>query len=313
MKGVGIMKRNHSDYKLVPFPTMRRVLSAMLSIVQRKHMMHGLVEMDITKPHRYMQEYKARTGESLSFTAFIATCLARAIDEDKYMHAYRKGRNQLVIFDDVDVTIQVERKMDNQKNSAPSAQYAVSSQQHEHRTVETRQHNRVDTLFPHIVRAANKKTFKEIHQEIRAAQEAKVEKTMKYKAAKWAASLPDFMIVFIWWLLWLIIKRYPRLQKKYGGTVGISAVGMFGRGSGWGIPTATHILDITLGGIGEKPAVVDGRVEIREYLNITISVDHDIIDGAPATRFARRFKELIEGGYGLIEQPFVSGQTITQA
>jgi len=28
-------------------------------------------------------------------------------------------------------------------------------------------------------------------------------------------------------------------------------------------------------------------------------VDHDIVDGAPATRFARRLKELIETGFGL--------------
>ena len=98
--------------------------------------------------------------------------------------------------------------------------------------------------------------------------------------------------------------RYPRLQKNYGGTVGVTAVGMFGKGSGWGIPTAAHTLDITLGGISEKPVVVDGRLETREYLNMTISMDHDIIDGAPATRFASRLKDLIESGYGLIDQEF---------
>jgi hypothetical protein len=30
-------------------------------------------------------------------------------------------------------------------------------------------------------------------------------------------------------------------------------------------------------------------------------VDHDIVDGAPAARFAQRLNELIEGGYGLEE------------
>jgi hypothetical protein len=49
------------------------------------------------------------------------------------------------------------------------------------------------------------------------------------------------------------------LQKKYGGTVGVTAVGMFGRGRGWGIPTAAHTLDITLGGIGEKAVRVFQR------------------------------------------------------
>ncbi len=39
---------------------------------------------------------------------------------------------------------------------------------------------------------------------------------------------------------------------------------------------------------------------------MTISMDHDIIDGAPATLFALRLKELIESGYGLIDQDSVS-------
>ncbi len=60
-------------------------------------------------------------------------------------------------------------------------------------------------------------------------------------------------------------------------------------------------LDLTLGGIARKPGVIDGQIAIREYLCITISFDHDMIDGAPATRFTGRLKELIESGYGLCE------------
>ena len=47
--------------------------------------------------------------------------------------------------------------------------------------------------------------------------------------------------------------------------------------------------------------MVDGRIEIREYLCLTLSFDHDIIDGAPAARFTQRLKEIIENGYGLID------------
>ena len=39
-----------------------------------------------------------------------------------------------------------------------------------------------------------------------------------------------------------------------------------------------------------------------ERLSITVSFDHDIIDGAPAARFTERFKDLIELGYGLVDQ-----------
>ena len=43
-----------------------------------------------------------------------------------------------------------------------------------------------------------------------------------------------------------------------------------------------------------KPGVHDGAIAVREYLNLTISFDHDIVDGAPAARFAKTLVELIE-------------------
>jgi pyruvate/2-oxoglutarate dehydrogenase complex dihydrolipoamide acyltransferase (E2) component len=58
---------------------------------------------------------------------------------------------------------------------------------------------------------------------------------------------------------------------------------------------------LVVGGIAWKPVVVEGRIEPREILNLTVSFDHDIIDGGPATRFVKRLVELIEGGYGLDE------------
>ena len=65
---------------------------------------------------------------------------------------------------------------------------------------------------------------------------------------------------------------------------------------------------MTVGGIGEKPGVVDGHIAIRDYLSLTISFDHDIIDGAPAARFTERLKELIESGYGLVDSTVESEQ-----
>jgi pyruvate/2-oxoglutarate dehydrogenase complex dihydrolipoamide acyltransferase (E2) component len=77
---------------------------------------------------------------------------------------------------------------------------------------------------------------------------------------------------------------------------------MFGKGhSGWGLETTRHSLDLVVGSTAWKPAVVEGRIEPREILNLTVVFDHQIIDGAPAARFTRRLVELIESGYGLGE------------
>ena len=109
------------------------------------------------------------------------------------------------------------------------------------------------------------------------------------------ALLPGFVRV----LAQSAVLKSPRQRKAFHGTVMMTAVGMFGKRGGWGIPLGHLTLIVTLGGISEKPGVINGRIEIREYLSVTVSFDHDIIDGAPAARFAQRFTELIEDGYGL--------------
>jgi pyruvate/2-oxoglutarate dehydrogenase complex dihydrolipoamide acyltransferase (E2) component len=87
-----------------------------------------------------------------------------------------------------------------------------------------------------------------------------------------------------------------------GGTVALTSVGLFGGDhSGWGISPTPEPLGLVVGGISWKPVVVEGRIEPREILNLTVSFDHDIVDGGPATRFVKRLVELIESGYGLEE------------
>lgn len=265
------MRKQHDTYKVVPYPKLRRALGITLRSSQHKSMIRGLIEVDVTKARAFLRAHKANTGESLSFTAFIITCLARAVDEDKSLHACRKGRKHLVLFDEVDVSTLIEREMSGQKQP-----------------------------IMYIIRAANKKTFREIHHEIRVAQVETVEKA--WEGFRDFQFLPLFMFKFIWPILWWMLGRYPLVQKKYGGTVCLSSVGMFGKGAGWGIPITEHTLNLTLGGIAEKPGIVDGQIAIREYLCITLSFDHDVIDGAPAARFTKRLKELIESGFGLYEQ-----------
>ncbi|HJT59671.1 MAG TPA: 2-oxo acid dehydrogenase subunit E2 [Ktedonobacteraceae bacterium] len=277
------MNKRHHDYKVILYPKLRRVLEIMYPSVQRKPMIHGLLEVDATRVREFLQEHKAKTGEALSFTAFIITCLAKAIDENKSLQAYHKGGKHLLVFDDVDVAIAIEREMAGQKQA---------------------------TIY--IIRAANQKTFWEIHQEIRKAQMEKVEQVWQgLEAFSLLQFLPIWLLRICWrvfcWVRW----TYPQVQKKYGGTVGVTAVGMFGKGGGWGIPLNDHTIDLTLGGIAEKPAIVDGQIAMRQYLCMTVSFNHAVVDGAPATRFTERLKDLIENGYGLSfdkeELCFVSG------
>ena len=89
------MKQNKDDYKVVPYPKMRRLEAVMLRSFQRKPLIHGLLEVDVTRARAFLREHKAKTGEALSFTAFLITCLAKAVDEHKAVQAFRQGSKHL--------------------------------------------------------------------------------------------------------------------------------------------------------------------------------------------------------------------------
>jgi pyruvate/2-oxoglutarate dehydrogenase complex dihydrolipoamide acyltransferase (E2) component len=265
------MKQNNADYQVVPSKGRRAMAFAMRS-VQHKPMIQGLLDVDVTRARAHLRDHKANTGESLSFTAFIAMCLGKAVDEHKAVQACRQGSKHLILFDDVDVATTIEREV------AEHSQPMIC-----------------------IIRAANTKTFREIHQEIRTAQVEEVEKAWTPATDKnWVLFLPTFLMRCFFWVFWCLCRTYPHMQKKVLGTVGLTAVGMFGKGAGWGIPPASpQTLYITVGGRGVKRGVVDVSIAIRDYLSLTISFDHEMIDGAPAARFTGRLKDLIESGYGL--------------
>jgi pyruvate/2-oxoglutarate dehydrogenase complex dihydrolipoamide acyltransferase (E2) component len=53
-------------------------------------------------------------------------------------------------------------------------------------------------------------------------------------------------------------------------------------------------LEIIVGGMSQRPRVIDGQVTVRDVLDLTVAIDHNVVDGAPAARFAAEFRELLE-------------------
>ena len=45
--------------------------------------------------------------------------------------------------------------------------------------------------------------------------------------------------------------------------------------------------------------MINDEIKIREYLSLTVTVDHDVVDGGPLVRFVERLTELIENAYEL--------------
>lgn len=94
--------------------------------------------------------------------------------------------------------------------------------------------------------------------------------------------------------MYLVMNRSIRVRQRVG-TVAVSAVGMFGGGGGFGVaPLALTPLQIIVGGISARPRAIDGTVQIRDILDLTVTIDHNIVDGAPAARFCAELRALIE-------------------
>jgi len=268
------MKPDTLPYHVVDLTPGRRAWINALDLPGPTHWMYGLLEVDVTVAQQFIAEHKARTGEALSFTGFLVFCLARAVDENREVQAYLKGRKQIVMFDDVSVGVMIEHK-DGEKTA----------------------------LMGHIIRSADRKTYRQIHEEIRSVQSAPVPPARGMPSwFRSAMMLPWPLSKLVKALMGMATRRDPAIRVSASGTVFVTSVGMFGKGhSGWGIATTPHSLGLVVGSMALKPAVVEGRIEPREILNLTVLFDHDLVDGAPATRFVRRLVELIESGYGLDE------------
>jgi galactokinase len=61
------------QFERIPLPRTRRAIRDMLRVDHRKHMIHGMTEVDVTHAGQLIQEHKDKTDETFSFTAFIVT------------------------------------------------------------------------------------------------------------------------------------------------------------------------------------------------------------------------------------------------
>lgn len=261
------------EYKIKPFSKVRRILSEFNTIASQNPNVLGLVEVNVSKAKALIQQYDEKSGIKLSFTGWVIHCLGKAVEEHKKIHAYRKGKKKIIIYDNVHVNILVERPTKDGKIIPVS----------------------------HVIRYANRKNVEEITREIRLVQnqefmerEQLVERSQS--STKLFFLLPRF-------LGRQIIKKMLRNTDYFinrAGTVGITAIGMFGKEiSGWAVPFATHTLNLAIGGIKKKPCITEGKSNICDILNLTLQINHNIVDGAPAARFVSRLVELIEAAYGL--------------
>lgn len=86
-----------------------------------------------------------------------------------------------------------------------------------------------------------------------------------------------------------------------GGTFTITNIGMYGMDSFTPIINKPEVAILGINRIAEKPVAINKQVVIRPMMNLSLTTDHSLVDGAMSARFLNEIKEMIENPYLLID------------
>lgn len=217
------------------------------------------MDVDVTEGRRLL----ALARPPLSMTAFVIASVARAVAEHPQVHAYRDWRGRLVRHRHVDVQVLVE----------------VSTRQGPFGLV-------------HVVRDADIRTVPEISSELRAVQAdtgSVPTGRMLQRFGPLAGRIPG-----VFPAMFAVMGRSVRAHELTG-TVQVTAVGMFADGGGFAIaPPTLASLSVVVGGMSRRPRAVEEAIVMRDVLDLTVTVDHNVVDGSPATRFGADLRRRME-------------------
>jgi pyruvate dehydrogenase E2 component (dihydrolipoamide acetyltransferase) len=89
-------------------------------------------------------------------------------------------------------------------------------------------------------------------------------------------------------------------HEYQGGSFAISNLGMFGVDEFTAIINQPQAAILAVGAVKERPLVINGGLAVAPVMNMVLTVDHRVIDGALAATFAAALKRLIENPLSLL-------------
>jgi pyruvate/2-oxoglutarate dehydrogenase complex dihydrolipoamide acyltransferase (E2) component len=129
-----------SGYGSIPMTFNRRAVIASAAVTKEKNAIHCISEVDITIPRQLIKDHFDHTGEKMSLTAYVVTCLANVIKDHPLLNSFHKGRKQIIL-EDITVSVLIEKEVNDEKFPEPVG-----------------------------IQKAQSKSYRVIHNEIREAQ-----------------------------------------------------------------------------------------------------------------------------------------------
>lgn len=264
---IALLRQKPAAASCRPYPKLRNFILDIMAEGRRKNIINLLMEVEIAPIRTHIKAYALEHNERITLTGFICKSFACAVDEDKSIQAYRNGKSKLTIFEDVDLSLMVEREIDG--HIMPVTQ---------------------------IVRAANRKDISDISREIRLAKKSLIGDIGPMNALdKLFFSSPRFIRRTVWFMM----RHDPQMFKQLVGTVGVTSMGMHSSGPAVIFPITPMTLTLSIGAIHKRVVLENGLAVERDFIQMNLGADHDIIDGAPLMRFCERLKRVLLSGAGL--------------
>jgi pyruvate/2-oxoglutarate dehydrogenase complex dihydrolipoamide acyltransferase (E2) component len=259
-------------YKIQNFPKSRLATIDICAIGKQKHHVTGVIELDVTESRKKIKEYNSAREAKISFTAWLISVIGATLKQHEVACSFRQGKSKIIIFDSIDVSLAVEKVMGEAK-----------------------------IPIPLLIRKANEASMEHIARQIDDARSQPLtrEDIVLQQKNQRLERLYFLLPGFLRRRFWRYLLNHPKFAFRKMGNVAFTSLGMIGRVNGWFIPISVHPICFGVGSVIKKPVVALDSIVIREILNMTILIDHDIIDGAPMARLIANLTKNIETGMKL--------------
>ncbi|MDX9694209.1 MAG: 2-oxo acid dehydrogenase subunit E2 [Bacteroidales bacterium] len=249
-------------------PQSRIATFDIFSVGLLKHHVSAMLEFDVTEIRMKLHELR-KGGINISFNAWLLKAICSNLQKHPEASAFLYKKKKLILFNDINISILVERKIHNKK-----------------------------VPIPYVIEKANRKTALEIANEIESAKNQILTNNdiVINRKPNITEQLYYKMPGFIRRAVWKFMLRNPKIAYKKMGNAVVSSVGMMGRINGWFIQKSVHPISFGIGSVLKKAVVIENEIKIRDILNMTILFDHDVIDGAPMVRFLNDLTKSLETG-----------------
>ena len=232
----------------------------------KRHHAATLLEVDVTHARRQIR-LTNRGGESaVSFIAWLIGNVARTLSDHPDARAEMPGRGR-TDRDIVVVSVLVDRSVGDYQ-----------------------------TAMPVVIQDAQTQSVSDIESMIQRARVEPVDAAtfVVGRSTGPAAAIYRALPGFTRHGLLRIAVRNRRRLNRINGHIAISSSGMGGRVKGWFIPTGRHPVCIGIGAVTPKAVVINGAIEPREVLHMSVLVDNNVVGSTSTSRWISQLLRSME-------------------